>query len=155
MADPAVGRLFAAALGAGAFAINDGDLDGFDLEDWAARSFADDPFKKLVGLIGVGAVLFYRAEVGHNPKVNSYWDALVYTSTCASVGYGDIFAQTPVGKAVGSLIMTVGPAMANSAFIGHARVRQEERAIAERTQREILTILQDILGELKATRRGR
>src|SRR4051812_35138045 len=97
----------------------------FDLERWAQEWFNDEPFTKLVALVGLGSALFYKAELGQNPKVNSYWDALVYVSTCASVGYGDIFAHTPIGKAIGSVIMTIGPAMANAAFDGSARERRQ------------------------------
>src|SRR5688500_14487638 len=60
----------------------------------------------------VASWLFYKAEKGHNPKVNSFYDALVYVSTNLSVGYSDIFAKTPAGKTIGSLLMTAGPAMA-------------------------------------------
>jgi hypothetical protein len=60
--------------------------------------------------------LFYKAEKGHNPKVNSLYDALVYVSTNLSVGYSDIFAKTPRGKAIGTALMTYGPAMAAKIF---------------------------------------
>jgi H+/gluconate symporter-like permease len=122
----------------------------FDLERWAQDTFVDHPFSKLASLVALGAVLFYRAETGKNPKCKSYMDALVYVSTCASVGYGDIFAQTPVGKAVGSLMMTVGPAMANAAFVGHSRVRESERVEALAVQQQILSTLQEILARLPA-----
>ncbi len=35
-----------------------------------------------------------------NPKVKRFEDALVFCTTCMSVGYSDIFAKTPTGKAV-------------------------------------------------------
>jgi hypothetical protein len=119
------------------------------VEKWAQGTFADEPFTKLLGLIAVGAAVFYRAEVGHNPKVKTYHDALVYVSTCASVGYGDIFAVTPAGKLIGSLVMTIGPAMANAAFVGGRLAREKERAEAQATQLEILRTMQQILDELK------
>jgi voltage-gated potassium channel len=119
------------------------------IEAWASKTFSDEPFTKLVGMVMTGALLFYRAEVGHNPKVKSYADALIYCSTCASVGYGDIFAVTPVGKLVGSVIMTVGPAMANSAFFGGKFARENERKEAEATQKRILVTLEKILSELE------
>lgn len=131
--------------------------EDFDLEAWAQEWFNDEPFTKLVALVGVGAALFYKAELGHNPKVNSYWDALVYVSTCCSVGYGDIFAHTPTGKAIGSVVMTIGPAMANAAFDGSARERRkaeeaQQRAIETQAslQRELLATMREILAELKA-----
>src|SRR5688572_10434511 len=114
------------------------------VERWAQTTFADEPFTKLAGMVILGSVLFYKAEVGKNPKVNSYLDALVYVSTCASVGYGDIFANTPLGKLIGSIVMTVGPAMANAAFVGGHLAREQERREAEKTQTEILASLQAI-----------
>jgi voltage-gated potassium channel len=48
--------------------------------------------------------------------VKSYYDALVYVSTNLSVGYSDIFAKTPRGKAIGTALMTYGPAMSSKIF---------------------------------------
>ena len=118
------------------------------IEQWATKTFSDEPFTKLLGMVLTGAALFYKAEVGHNPKVNSYYDALVYVSTCASVGYGDIFAVTPAGKLIGSAVMTVGPAMANAAFLGGRLARENEREAAQETQKQILATLQQILTKL-------
>lgn len=119
------------------------------LESWAQSTFADEPFTKLIALVGLGSALFYKAEHGHNPKVQSYYDALIYVSTCASVGYGDIFAVTPVGKLIGTFVMTIGPAMANAAFVGGHLARDHERAEAQKTQLQILETMQQILAELK------
>jgi hypothetical protein len=119
------------------------------IEAWAQNTFADEPFTKLLTLVGIGTWLFYKSEVGKNPKVTSPLDALVYVSTCASVGYGDIFAQTPLGKIIGSLVMTVGPAMANAAFVGGHLAREHERKEAQATQQEILATMRAILEELK------
>jgi hypothetical protein len=88
--------------------------------------------------------VFYLAERGRNPKVNDIWDALVYTSTCLSVGYGDIFARTPIGKILGSALMTIGPAMAAKTLDGPARGRQDQ------TQQQILETLRQILARLEA-----
>jgi hypothetical protein len=79
-----------------------------------------DPFDATVVTVLGGAYLFYQAEKGHNPRVTSYWDALVFISTCLSVGYADVFARTPAGKAIASAIMTVGPAMSGALFDGPA-----------------------------------
>jgi voltage-gated potassium channel len=40
----------------------------------------------------------------------------VYAATNLSVGYSDIFAKTPGGKAIGALLMTYGPALATRAL---------------------------------------
>ncbi len=74
--------------------------------------------------------------------MNDLWDAMVYCSTCLSVGYGDIFAKTPVGKILGSTLMTVGPALSGAALDG--RVAQRE-AVQQQTQEQILQALQLIL----------
>jgi len=50
---------------------------------------------------------FYLAERGTNPKIKTLVDALYYISTCLSVGYADIFAQTQTGRAIATLVMTV------------------------------------------------
>ena len=64
------------------------------------------------------SLVFYAAEVAHNPKVNSVLDAFIYCSTCLSVGYGDIFAMTPIGKMVGTYLMTIGPALSGATLDG-------------------------------------
>jgi voltage-gated potassium channel len=78
--------------------------------------FARDPMGTVLATVLGGAWLFYKAERGHNPKVKSFYDALVYVSTNLSVGYSDIFAKTTRGKAIGSALMTYGPAMAARIF---------------------------------------
>ena len=107
--------------------------------DQNAPGLAANPCRNTLALIGLTSLVFYMAERGHNPKVNSIWDASVYCSTCMSVGYGDIFAKTPVGKMIGTLLMTIGPAMTNKALDGPAPVD------AAQTQKQILETLQDIL----------
>jgi len=80
------------------------------------EGFARDPMGSVLATVLGGAWLFYKAEHGHNPNVKSFYDALVYVSTNLSVGYCDIFAKTPRGKAIGSALMTYGPAMATKIF---------------------------------------
>src|SRR6476469_249410 len=87
-----------------------GALDRF--KGGVRDGFAKDPMGSVLAAVLGGAWLFYKAERGHNPKVKSYYDALVYVSTNLSVGYSDIFAKTPRGKAIGTALMTAGPAMA-------------------------------------------
>jgi hypothetical protein len=71
-----------------------------------------DPFTAAWQFLGASAGLFYLAEQGVNPRIQTYADAFYYISTCASVGYADIFPVTQKGKAVASLVMTLGPAIA-------------------------------------------
>jgi hypothetical protein len=82
---------------------------------------AKDPFDATVATVFGGAFLFYMAEKGKNPKVESYWDALVFISTCLSVGYHDVFARTPGGKAIATAVMTIGPALSGAMFEGGCR----------------------------------
>jgi len=82
------------------------------MRDYQAR----EPANAIVLTVLGAAAAFYVAERGRNAKVTSFYDALVYAATNLSVGYSDIFAKTPAGKAVGSLLMTYGPALATRAL---------------------------------------
>ncbi|HEV2293478.1 MAG TPA: ion channel [Tepidisphaeraceae bacterium] len=104
----------------------------------------EKPAQNTVALVTGAAVLFYIAERDHNPKVRDLYDALVYCTTNISVGYCDIFAQTPVGKLIGSMLMTIGPSMAAKTLDGP---KQPE---ADETQRQILATLQEIAAKLDA-----
>jgi len=115
----------------------------FDLEEWAA-SLRNKPAQNTAIFASAAAIVFYYAERGHNPKVNDYYDALVYCTTNLSVGYSDIFARTPLGKLVGSILMTFGPALSGSALDGP---RQQE---TDDTQKQILVTLQQILTHLES-----
>ena len=74
------------------------------------------PGEELSLLVAWGSALFYWAEAGANPMVRSYWDALHYISTALSVGYANLFPVTALGKAIGSVVMTIGPAMSARAL---------------------------------------
>lgn len=74
------------------------------------------PIESLTGFLLSASIAFYLAERGINPKINTFVDALYYISTCLSVGYADIFAQTQQGKLIATLVMTVGPALAGNAL---------------------------------------
>ncbi len=62
-------------------------------------------------LVSWGAAAFYWAEAGANPSVRTYWDALHYIATSLSVGYANIFPVTALGKVIGAVVMSVGPAL--------------------------------------------
>ena len=109
------------------------------IDEQAARLMAQ-PAKSTLQVVTTSTLLFYAAEVGRNPKVNSVWDALVYCTTCLSVGYGDIFAMTPVGKIIGSTLMTMGPALSGAALDG-----PPEEKVDDKVEKEILATLQEIL----------
>jgi hypothetical protein len=74
------------------------------------------PAEELAALVSWGAAAFYWAEAEANPRVTTYWDALHYITTSLSVGYANIFPVTPVGKIIGALVMTVGPALSARAL---------------------------------------
>jgi voltage-gated potassium channel len=113
-----------------------------------------DPFDALVVTVLGGSFLFYLAERGKNPKVNTFVDALLFISTCLSVGYADVFACTQPGKAIASAVMTFGPVLSGAVFEGKAgeaaspAVPHELLAI----QNAIVDKLDAILGELRASR---
>jgi hypothetical protein len=75
-----------------------------------------DPLGALLSLVGGASVLFYLAEKGKNPKVRTITDAVLFITTCLSVGYADVFARTEAGKAIAAFVMTVGPAMSSAAL---------------------------------------
>lgn len=70
-----------------------------------------NPMDATMEFIGLASWAFYQAEKDANPKIETYLDAFYYISTCASVGYADIFALTQRGRAIASLVMLVGPAI--------------------------------------------
>jgi hypothetical protein len=86
------------------------------------------------------AGLFFIAEEGHNPGVKTYVDALHYVATSLSVGYANIFPVTQMGKAIGAVVMMVGPALSAKAL--EEQRADETAAVVER--------LDAILAELRA-----
>ena len=120
-------------------------------EDWLGSAHqymrdkqAEDPMNATVFTVLLGAAAFYAAERGKNPKVTSFYDALVYVSTNISVGYSDIFAKTDMGKTIGSALMTYGPALATRVFDPPHEAR-EQAAGGERSE----AALRDIAGKLE------
>jgi hypothetical protein len=120
------------------------------------EAIARDPLEATVATVLGGALLFYVAEKGHNPKVRTYWDALVFISTCLSVGYADVFARTPAGKAIAAAVMTIGPAMSGAILDRPASVQlaadADANAQALAAQRIIADKLDALLAELRAQR---
>ncbi len=52
-----------------------------------------NPLDAAVTFLAASSAAFYAAEKDTNPRVKTYVDAFYYISTCASVGYADIFAH--------------------------------------------------------------
>ena len=88
----------------------------FDKKDTFESHLLDlvehNPLDAAVTFLAAASYAFYVAEKDVNPKVKTYIDAFYYISTCASVGYADIFAATQTGRAVAAFVMIVGPALA-------------------------------------------
>jgi Ion channel len=116
--------------------------DGVSLDRWAP-GLVGQPARNTAAVVAASSVVFYLAERNYNPKVADIFDAMVYCSTCLSVGYGDIFARTPVGKLIGALLMTAGPALSSQALDG------SRDPAAERVQEQILQTLNAILEDLQ------
>jgi hypothetical protein len=80
--------------------------------DWVTAN----PLEANVEFLGLAAWAFYQAEKGANPKIQTYVDSFYYISTCASVGYADMFAVTQAGRTIAAVVMMVGPALTNRAL---------------------------------------
>jgi voltage-gated potassium channel len=136
-----------------------GDLSYASLKNELTSAINKDPFDATVVTVLGGSFLFYVAEKGHNPKVETYWDALVFISTCLSVGYADVFARTPAGKAIASAVMTFGPAMSGALLEGPAAASEAGESKKAEAPGELLAVqrlivekLDAILVELKGSR---
>lgn len=116
-----------------------------NVEAALAGWFTQRPVESLAGFLFSASLAFYLAERGVNPKVQTFIDALYYISTCLSVGYADIFAQTQKGKLIATLVMTLGPALTGNALDPPGRT---EPASA-RGQELMLERLDAILTELR------
>src|SRR6185312_4528021 len=113
----------------------------FPIDQWTTK-LGDSPARNTAAVVALSSLLFYAAERDHNPKVNDVFDASIYCSTCLSVGYGDIFAKTPLGKLIGTALMTIGPALSGAAMDGPRDEKQSE------IQEKMLATLQQILQRL-------
>jgi voltage-gated potassium channel len=119
-------------------------------------SVAADPIDALASTVLTSAWVFYLAEREENPQVRTYEDALVFVSTCLSVGYANIFARTPAGKALAAWLMGVGPAMAARALDPPAAANGGGRAGgAAEAQWAVVDKLEELLGEVRAQGAGR
>ena len=134
-----------------------GDLSYGTMKRGFREAMLRDPLDSLAVVVLGGAYLFYLAEKGRNPKCESFWDALVFVTTCLSVGYDDVFARTDAGKAIASFVMTFGPALSGAALDPPAGERASERAketpaapVAAAADPEAIEVQRAILGKLEA-----
>lgn len=114
-----------------------GAAAGLDVRALPARIRATidaSPAESIAATVLGAAWLFFLAERGANPKVRTFLDALVFVTTCLSVGYADTFARTPAGKAIASALMTFGPALSARALDAggpdHARATAFQEGVA-------------------------
>jgi len=75
-----------------------------------------NPLEANVEFLGLAAWAFYQAEKGVNPKIQTYVDAFYYISTCASVGFADMFAATQAGRTIAAIVMMLGPSLTGRAL---------------------------------------
>ena len=80
--------------------------------DWVNAN----PLEANVEFLGLAAWAFYQAEKGLNPKIQTYVDSFYYISTCASVGYADMFAITQTGRTIAAIVMMLGPSLTGRAL---------------------------------------
>jgi len=117
-----------------------------DKIDTFSAKLAERPAQNTLIILGLGALVFYLAERNENPKVNTIFDALEYCSSSLSVGYTNIFPQTPLGKSVATLLMTYGPALSGAVIDGPKNPQPTE---LDPMQEKILATLEQILSELR------
>lgn len=80
--------------------------------DWVNAN----PLEANAEFLGLAAWAFFQVEKGINPKIQTYVDSFYYISTCASVGYADIFAVTQTGRMIASIVMMIGPSLTGRAL---------------------------------------
>ncbi len=128
-------------------AAGDEELSYEGLKSRLRREVARDPLDATFGFTAGAAWLFYQAERHDNPKVTSYWDALMYVSTSLSVGYHDVFPRTPAGKIIAAVVQAVGPALSGVALEAPASARETPDA-----SDAVVARLDAVLEELRALR---
>jgi hypothetical protein len=125
---------------------------GKALQSWEARgkeALNRNPLQSLAGLVLAGSAVYWLAEREKNEKARSFWEALEYVSTCASVGYSNIFPATPVGRIVASVLFVLGPSLAAKALDHPTNGEHPGGAAIPPGQQAILTRLDEILNELR------
>ncbi len=91
-----------------------GRKDG--LEQEMLTAVERNPLEASLQFLTLTSLAFFLAEKDHNPKVRTVVDAFYFITTCASVGYADVFPVTETGRAIASIVMTVGPALTAKAL---------------------------------------
>ena len=61
-----------------------------------------------ISVVAIAAVGLYSAELGHNPSIQSGFDALWWAVVTTTVGFGDIAPVTAEGRLAAALLMVLG-----------------------------------------------
>lgn len=88
----------------------------------------------------IASLLFYLAEAGVNPNVNSIFDSAWWALvTATTVGYGDIYPYTAAGRLAGVVMMLAGIATfsALAGLIGSALQRRRAELAAGMSPEDI------------------
>jgi voltage-gated potassium channel len=137
-------------LAAGLLAQQGGDLSWGTVKRGVREGLLRDPLDSLAVTVIGGSYLFYLAEKGQNSKVQSFFDALAFVTTCLSVGYDDVFARTDAGKAIASFVMTFGPAISGAVLEPPAAEKAAEEAAKAAAEADAVATQKAILARLDA-----
>jgi voltage-gated potassium channel len=110
-------------------------------------------------LIGVSAVLVYDAEGGDpDSNINTVGDAVWWAfTTVTTVGYGDEYPITPIGRTLGVILMLSGITLLGSltasaaAWLTNSR-REAEDSVTNEALMEQIQALRDEVSELRLQR---
>ncbi len=119
-----------------------------DLEADVVEKLTRYPMESLFGFLLGSTAAFYLAERDANPKIKTFIDALYFVSTCLSVGYADVFPATQAGRAIATLVMTVGPALSGEVLDPPHRAH----GASDAGQQMMIDRLDAILQELRGAR---
>ena len=68
-----------------------------------------DKVTNVVVFVFVTSAIVYATQVGHNPDIGTYLDALYFTVTSlTTTGYGDVLMTGQLGRAISILVMVLG-----------------------------------------------
>lgn len=81
-------------------------------------------------VILMASTMFFTAEVEDNPEVSNYFDAVWWTIvTSTTVGYGDIYPVTTLGRIIAMLLMVFGIGLIGTVagFVGGYVLERHEK----------------------------